>query len=522
MSSSSVIDFVSSSPILHDEASNKSIEIPDPPSLNVTHSSTTNTTTTTTNNNNNNKSNSSHNPDGDSDSEDETVPMNITFHWLDEQMRAGVDLRPLLSRILPGLPNDVSQSSLFQLLMDIFLPVQQRQPLEQYQTLDDAVELIRKSKKILVLTGAGISVSCGIPDFRSRNGIYARLREEFPELPNPQSMFDIEYFTHDPRPFFRFAKEIWPGQHEPSLAHYFIAELERRDQLLRNYTQNIDSLEHLCPIKRLIQCHGSFSTSTCRRCQNRVSSDEIKHEILQQIMPHCTKCSKTVQNAILKPDIVFFGEPLPEDFHKTISVDKDKCDLLIVMGSSLKVKPVSLVSELLPAHIPQILVNRERLPHKSFDIELLGNCDVIINELCLRLAKYEPSFGDIKRLNHRNEQLMNEILYDKIRISMQQQKRKKQKVSYHTTNDTSVPKERLSSLRPRIFKPPMIQSSSSSSSSSSRKRPFSSLKNSPLFNQNSSYISYPPRRYLFAGAEIFFSSSDDDGSDDDLPRKHTE
>ncbi|CAF5013946.1 unnamed protein product, partial [Rotaria socialis] len=174
--------FVSSSPILHDEASNKSIEIPDPPSLNVTHSSTTNTTTTTTNNNNNNKSNSSHNPDGDSDSEDETVPMNITFHWLDEQMRAGVDLRPLLSRILPGLPNDVSQSSLFQLLMDIFLPVQQRQPLEQYQTLDDAVELIRKSKKILVLTGAGISVSCGIPDFRSRNGIYARLREEFPEL----------------------------------------------------------------------------------------------------------------------------------------------------------------------------------------------------------------------------------------------------------------------------------------------------------------------------------------------------
>ncbi|CAF4815137.1 unnamed protein product, partial [Rotaria magnacalcarata] len=157
MSSSSVIDFVSSSPILHDETSNKSIEIPDPPSLNVTHISTTNTTTT----NNNNKSKASHNSEDDSETDDETVPMNITFHWLDEQMRAGVDLRPLLSRILPGLPNDVSQSSLFQLLMDIFLPVQQRQPLEQYKTLDDAVELIRKSKKILVLTGAGISVSCG-------------------------------------------------------------------------------------------------------------------------------------------------------------------------------------------------------------------------------------------------------------------------------------------------------------------------------------------------------------------------
>lgn len=352
-------------------------------------------------------------------------------------------------------------------------------------------------------------------------------------------MFDIEYFSNDPRPFFRFAKEIWPGQHEPSLSHYFIAELERREQLLRNYTQNIDSLEHLCPITRLIQCHGSFSTSTCRRCQHRVNSDDIKHEILQQIIPRCTKCSKTSQNAIFKPDIVFFGESLPEDFHKTISIDKDKCDLLIVMGSSLKVnkkkrnklvyfiyifkvKPVSLVSELLPAHIPQILINRERLPHKSFDIELLGNCDVIVSQLCLRLAKYESSFGNIKQLNRRNDQFMNEISYERVRASMQKHKHKKrQKVSNYTVSDPSVPKERLSSLRPRIFKPPVIQTSSSSSSSS-RKRPFSTLKNSPLFNQNSTFVSYPPRRYLFAGAEIFFSSSDDDGSDDDLPRKHTE
>ncbi len=363
-----------------------------------------------------------------------------------------------------------------------------------------------------------------VPDFRSRNGIYARLREEFPELPNPQSMFDIEYFTQDPRPFFRFAKEIWPGQYQPSLAHYFIAELERRNQLLRNYTQNIDSLEHLCPINRLIQCHGSFSTATCRHCYNRVNSDEIKSQILQQIIPRCTKCPKTIQKAILKPDIVFFGEPLPDDFHKTISFDRDKCDLLIVMGSSLKVKPVSLVSELLPAHIPQILINRERLPHKSFDIELLGNCDVIINELCLRLSKFEPSFGQIKQLNPKNSQFRNEILYDKLRTSMQKRKKKKQKISSYTINKLPVsPKERLSSLRPRSFKPPIIPSStsSSSSSSSSRKRPFSSLKNS-LFNQDLSYISYPPRRYLFAGAEIYFSSSDDDASDDDLPRKYTE
>ena len=348
MSSSSIVDSVlpseTSEKVPEDDSPHPDVEIldPPPPPSNPIESSSSDSDSET------------------DDSDDDDLPIDLTFDWLDEQMRAGVDLRPLLSRILPGLPSDVSQSTIYEILMDIFLPIRQRKVLEQYKTLDDAVELIRTRKNILVLTGAGISVSCGskyplafvdhlhvcipflVPDFRSRNGIYARLREEFPELPNPQSMFDIKYFTDDPRPFFRFAKEIWPGQYEPSLSHYFIAELERREQLLRNYTQNIDSLEHLCPITKLIQCHGSFSTATCRQCRFTVRSDEIKEEILQQKIPHCPKCSSDLPDAILKPDIVFFGEALSDDFHHTISEDKEKCDLLIVMGSSLKVESVHL------------------------------------------------------------------------------------------------------------------------------------------------------------------------------------
>jgi len=347
-----------------------------------------------------------------------------------------------------------------------------------------------------------------VPDFRSRNGIYARLREEFPELPDPQAMFDIEYFTHDPRPFFRFAKEIWPGQYQPSLAHYFIAELERQDKLLRNYTQNIDSLEHLCPITRLIQCHGSFSSATCRHCHKSVKSDEIKDEILQQKIPHCKICSDNIENAILKPDIVFFGEQLPDNFHNTISIDKDKCDLLIVMGSSLKVKPVSLVSELLSNDIPQILINRERLPHKTFDIELLGNCDVIINEICLRLTKIDSSFNKLKIPN---EIFLKEISYENLSTSCDQHQIKKQKISEDIDNQSTP--ERLSSLHSRSLK---------SKTSSSRKRTYSSLTNSSSFNQDLTYISYPPRRYIFAGAEGYFTSSDDDdelSDEEDLPRK---
>ena len=66
-----------------------------------------------------------------------------------------------------------------------------------------------------------MSVSCGIPDFRSRDGIYARLAVDFPDLPDPQAMFDIHYFRKDPRPFYKFARDLWPGQFTPSKCHKY-------------------------------------------------------------------------------------------------------------------------------------------------------------------------------------------------------------------------------------------------------------------------------------------------------------
>ena len=83
--------------------------------------------------------------------------------------------------------------------------VYQRQKLSQYSSLEDAVELISSSKKILILTGAGISISCGIPDFRSKNGLYSRIQSEY-GLEEPECMFDIEFFKVDPAPFFSLVK----------------------------------------------------------------------------------------------------------------------------------------------------------------------------------------------------------------------------------------------------------------------------------------------------------------------------
>lgn len=145
-----------------------------------------------------------------------------------------------------------------QIVVNMMSEPPKRQKLTYVNTMSDVVQLIKNSKNIIVLTGAGVSVSCGIPDFRSRDGIYSRLAQDFPDLPDPQAMFDINYFSQDPRPFFKFAREIYPGQFKPSPCHQFIKMLEKQKKLLRNYSQNIDTLERVAGIKNLIECHGQF------------------------------------------------------------------------------------------------------------------------------------------------------------------------------------------------------------------------------------------------------------------------
>ncbi|KAF0301188.1 NAD-dependent protein deacetylase sirtuin-1 [Amphibalanus amphitrite] len=240
------------------------------------------------------------------------------------------------------------------LVIEILSEPPRREKLRHVNTLSDVVRLIRGATNVIVLTGAGVSVSCGIPDFRSRDGIYARLAVDFPDLPDPQAMFDIHYFRRDPRPFFKFAREIYPGQFKPSPCHRFIRMLERQGKLLRNYTQNIDTLEQQAGIENVIQCHGSFATASCQRCRYRVPAEEIREDIFQQRIPACPRCPASASvvsiasgndrpPSIMKPDIVFFGEGLPDEFHRSMELDRERCDLLIIIGSSLKVRPVALI-----------------------------------------------------------------------------------------------------------------------------------------------------------------------------------
>lgn len=128
--------------------------------------------------------------------------------------------------------------------------------LLDYNSVDDVVNLLHKSQNIIVLTGAGISTSLGIPDFRSKDGLYESLKNRGYEINDPQEVFDISTFERDPKIFFEVAKEILPAISKFTPTHAFIELLQRKGKLLTNYTQNIDNIEALAGISsdKIIHC----------------------------------------------------------------------------------------------------------------------------------------------------------------------------------------------------------------------------------------------------------------------------
>ncbi|MCL6584157.1 MAG: silent information regulator protein Sir2 [bacterium] len=238
--------------------------------------------------------------------------------------------------------------------------------------------LIREAERIAVITGAGISTAAGIPDFRSPGtGLYYNLQKY--HLPYPEAIFDLNYFIQHPQPFFELAKELLPGNYQPTLAHRFIRMLEEEGKLLQNYTQNIDGLEEAAHIERVIACHGTFKTATCLSCGQKYSLSDIEIEIKAGKVPTCP-CSP---QSIIKPDIVFFGEALPEIFFQSVAEDLPQADLLLVMGTSLNVYPVAGLVNAIRPNCPIIMINKTPPPaafQRKMEL-LLGSCDDICREL---------------------------------------------------------------------------------------------------------------------------------------------
>lgn len=170
--------------------------------------------------------------------------------------------------------------------------------------LSDVAELIKngKVKNVIVLGGAGLSVAAGLPDFRSPNtGLYSNLEKY--NLPYPEAVFDIDYFQDNPAPFFTLAKELYPGNYEPTLSHCFIKLLDEKNILKRVWTQNIDCLELRTGLHRdkVLEAHGSFATAHCLECDKMYEADDIKPQIMRGEVVYChePKC-KGKKDALVK------------------------------------------------------------------------------------------------------------------------------------------------------------------------------------------------------------------------------
>lgn len=238
-----------------------------------------------------------------------------------------------------------------------------------------------KAQKIVVMVGAGISTSAGIPDFRSpETGLYANLKRL--DLPYAEAVFSIDYFRNKPEPFYILAQELYPGKYRPTITHSFITLLHKKGLLLKLFTQNIDCLEREAgvPGDKIIEAHGSFAKQSCIDCKKPYPEERMKEAINKKWVPRCLDLSC---NGLVKPEIVFFGEQLPAEFFHNRDLPAE-ADLCIVMGSSLSVHPFASLPGICEDRTPRVLINREEvgdLGSRADDVLLLEDCDTGVRKL---------------------------------------------------------------------------------------------------------------------------------------------
>mmetsp|Transcript_112205 Transcript_112205/g.198759 ORF Transcript_112205/g.198759 Transcript_112205/m.198759 type:complete len:738 (+) Transcript_112205:103-2316(+) len=235
-----------------------------------------------------------------------------------------------------------------------------------------------RSRDIVVLVGAGASTAAGIPDFRSPMGLWSQAAT--------RDLFSSEGFHARPEEFWRKASELFLDRC-PTRTHSFLGRLASKGFLRRVYTQNIDGLEVAAgvPDDLVIECHGSSRRMVCSANRNHVT------QIMSKIdMPETWQAPRCTCGALMRPDIVFFGEPLPHEFSLHSGEDLNACDLLIVVGTALNVYPVAGLVNRVSSLTPRLLINREAVgvwrgsdmnAENYRDVMWKGDCEAGAEEL---------------------------------------------------------------------------------------------------------------------------------------------
>jgi len=237
--------------------------------------------------------------------------------------------------------------------------------------IEFAADLFRQSKYAVVLTGAGLSTPSGIPDFRSTGtGLWSR--------DEPMEVASLNTFRAAPEKFYEWfrplAAQIFNAQ--PNSAHFALVGLEKEGLLHSIITQNIDILHQKAGSQAVIEMHGTLQTLTCTQCYHQVqSSSYLEAFIVKGQIPHCPECAQ-----VLKPDVILFGEQLPQAAWFNAQREARQCDLILVAGSSLEVLPVAgLPMQALDRGAHLIIVNNtETYLNVRADVAILEDVALII------------------------------------------------------------------------------------------------------------------------------------------------
>ena len=220
-------------------------------------------------------------------------------------------------------------------------------------------QLINESNNIVFFGGAGVSTESGIPDFRSKDGLYNQ-KYDYP----PEEILSHTFFMNYTDEFYKFYKDKMNSlKYEPNITHIKLAELENTGKLKAVITQNIDGLHQKAGSKNVFELHGSVLRNYCMKCHKFYDAEYVFNSI------GVPKCSC---NGIIKPDVVLYEEGLDDEILKNSIISIQNADLLIIAGTSLRVYPASgLINYFRGKYL--VLINKDSTP---FD----NRANLVINE----------------------------------------------------------------------------------------------------------------------------------------------
>jgi len=236
-----------------------------------------------------------------------------------------------------------------------------------FEKLNQAVTLIRKAKYAVAFTGAGISVESGIPPFRGENGLWNKVDPIF---------LEIEYFRKKPLQSWKKIKEIFYdslGDTQPNIAHQTLTQMQERSFLESIITQNIDHLHQKSGSKYVYELHGTYKQLVCTCCSTEF---DMSFADLNYLPPTCFICK-----GILKPDMVFFNEPIPPFAKKRSFEEAEKADLMIIIGTNAEVLPAANIPVVAKEHgakIIEINIEETHFTREITDIFLKGKASEIM------------------------------------------------------------------------------------------------------------------------------------------------